>query len=203
MGASQPVTTRKAALDLSETSVLIVDPDHYSVETLRQMLRGFGLKNHVTAEDGMAAQKYLDENRTDLVIVEAVLPDMLGADLVKWMRRHSETQIKHASIIVLTGHTAMSNIERARSSGVNIVVKKPVAADALFDRIAWSAGMDRAFIDTDSYVGPDRRFKSLGPPDGIGRRSTDLSAEIGEASEPNLEQSEIDSFLKPVKIRLE
>jgi CheY-like chemotaxis protein len=137
------------------------------------------------------------------VIVEAVLPDMLGADLVRWMRRHSDLGIKHASIIILTGHTAAANVESARSSGVNIVVKKPVAAAALFDRIAWSAAMDRTFIDTESYAGPDRRFKSLGPPDGIGRRSTDLSAEIGAASEPNLAQSEIDSFIKPVKIKLE
>ena len=60
-----------------------------------------------------------------------------------------------------------------------------------------------AFVETPAYAGPDRRFKSLGPPGGIGRRSTDLSAEIGDASEPNLSQVEIDSFMKPVRMSLE
>ena len=193
----------RTALDLSQVNALVVDPDQYALETLSQIMRGFGLKNQVMAADGETAKKKLMENKADLVIVEAVLPDMLGADLVKWIRRHNDFGIKYSSIIILTGHTAAANVESARSSGVNIVVKKPVAATALFDRIAWSAGMDRAFIDTESYAGPDRRFRSLGPPDGIGRRSTDLSAEIGTASEPNLMQSEIDSFIKPVKISLD
>ena len=203
MGASPPLAKGKTALDLSQVNALVVDPDQYAVETLSQMMRGFGLKNHTVVKDGESAMKRLEESKAELVIVEAVLPDMLGSDLVKWMRRHSDFGIKYSSIIILTGHTAAANVESARSSGVNIVVKKPVASTALFDRIAWSAGMDRAFIDTDSYAGPDRRFRSLGPPDGIGRRSTDLSAEIGSASEPNLMQSEIDSFIKPVKISLD
>lgn len=202
MPVSQP-TMKARALDLSQISALVVDPDHYAVETLGQIMRGFGLKNQATVGDGETAMQRLSETKPDLVIVEAVLPDMLGSDLVKWMRRHDDLGIKYASIIILTGHTATANVESARSSGVNIVVKKPVAATALFDRIVWSAGMDRSFIDTLAYAGPDRRFKSLGPPDGIGRRSTDLSAEIGDASEPNLAQSEIDSFIKPVKIKLE
>lgn len=203
MGGSQSLGNGKSALDLSQVNALVVDPDQYAVETLSQMMRGFGLKNHSVVGDGESAKKRLEESTAELVIVEAVLPDMLGSDLVKWMRRHTDFGIKYSSIIVLTGHTAAANVESARSSGVNIVVKKPVAATALFDRIAWSAGTDRAFIDTGSYAGPDRRFRSLGPPDGIGRRSTDLSAEIGSASEPNLLQSEIDSFIKPVKISLD
>lgn len=199
----QPRSQNNVALDLSKVTALAVDPDHYALNTVNQLMRGFGLKDQLAAENGEAAKKILNQTKIDLVIVEAVLPDMTGADLVKWIRRHGESAVKYASVIILTGYTVAKNIESARSSGANIVIKKPVAATALFDRIAWSAATDRAFIDTPSYVGPDRRFKQLGPPDGIGRRSTDLPPEIGDASEPNLLQSEIDSFIKPVKIKLD
>lgn len=200
---AQPRTYNNVALDLSRLTMLAVDPDNYALTTVNQLMRGFGLKDQVTAENGEAAKKILDQSKIDLIIVEAVLPDMPGAELVRWIRRHGDSAVKHSTIIILTGHTVAKNIESARSSGANIVIKKPVAATVLFDRIAWSAATDRVFIDTPSYVGPDRRFKQLGPPDGIGRRSTDLPAEIGEASEPNLLQSEIDSFIKPVKIKLD
>lgn len=203
MGMAQPHSQNNVALDLSKLTVLAVDPDQFALTTLSQIMRGFGLKDHVAAENGEAAKKILDRSKIDLIIVEAVLPDMPGAELVRWIRRHDDSAVKHSTIIILTGHTVPKNIESARSSGANIVIKKPVAATALFDRIAWSAATSRAFVDTPSYVGPDRRFKQLGPPDGIGRRSTDLPPEIGEACEPNLLQSEIDSFIKPVKIKLD
>jgi DNA-binding response OmpR family regulator len=128
---------------------------------------------------------------------------MTGSDVIKRIRREENPLIRHMPLIIMTGHTIMADIEMARNSGANIVIKKPVSAAILFDRILWAASTDRDFIETPSYVGPDRRFKSLGPPNGIGRRSTDLSAEVGAASEPNLDQSEIDAFIKPVKIKLE
>jgi hypothetical protein len=37
----------------------------------------------------------------------------------------------------------------------------------------------------------------------VGRRVTDLSIEIGMATEPNLSQDEIDSLIKPMKVMAE
>jgi hypothetical protein len=60
----------------------------------------------------------------------------------------------------------------------------------------------RPFVECDNYIGPDRRFKNTGPPAGtMGRRKTDVHDEIGEATEPNMSQDEIDAFLKPTKVR--
>lgn len=59
------------------------------------------------------------------------------------------------------------------------------------------------FIESDSYAGPDRRFRREGPPPGMaGRRSGDLSAAVGHAETPNLSQDEIDSLMKPTKVSL-
>jgi CheY-like chemotaxis protein len=192
-----------AALDLSQMNALVVDTDPYATEMLARIMRGFGLKNHSSAFNGETAIQAVAEKKPDLVLVESRLPDMTGSDVIKRIRREENPLIRHMPLIIMTGHTVMADIEMARNSGANIVIKKPVSAAILFDRILWAASTDRDFIETPSYVGPDRRFKSLGPPNGIGRRSTDLSAEVGAASEPNLDQSEIDAFIKPVKIKLE
>jgi hypothetical protein len=59
------------------------------------------------------------------------------------------------------------------------------------------------FIEAQNYVGPDRRFKRLGPPAGMdGRRSDDLAVEVGEAQTPNLSQEEINLMMKPTKVSL-
>jgi len=192
-----------AALDLSQINALVVDTDPYATEMLARIMRGFGLKNHSSVYTGEDAIRAVAEQKPDLVLVESRLPDMPGAEVIKRIRREESPAIRHIPLIIMTGHTVMSDIEAARNSGANIVIKKPVSASILFDRIMWAASTDRDFIESASYAGPDRRFKSLGPPNGIGRRSTDLSAEVGAASEPNLAQDEIDAFIKPVKIKLE
>ena len=63
-------------------------------------------------------------------------------------------------VIVLTGHTPMSRVAGARDSGASFVVKKPISAQVLHDRICWAAQSQRPFISAGAYVGPDRRFRA-------------------------------------------
>jgi len=50
-------------------------------------------------------------------------------------------------------------------------------------------------VESPGYCGPDRRFRAMGPPVGEkGRRSDDLPPEVGQATEPNLDQSDIDAL---------
>lgn len=190
-------------LSLATTSTLIVDGDNYAIDILRSILRGFGLVSPTIVQAGAAAKERVNRKKFDLVITEAALPDMTGIELVKWIRRHEDADVRSAAVVLVTGHTLASNIEAVRDAGAHFVVKKPISAPILFDRLVWAARSERPFIETDTYAGPDRRFRFLGPPNGIGRRHTDVPPEIGEASEPNLSQSDIDSFLKPVKIKIE
>jgi hypothetical protein len=62
---------------------------------------------------------------------------------------------------------------------------------------------ERMFVDCEAYAGPDRRFKFEGPPPGEdGRRDNDLPAEVGQATDPNLSQDELDSMMKVSKVSL-
>jgi len=187
-------------LNLGKISAVLVDGDKYVQDLLGQMLRGFGLEHLATFDHGDAAKEYITKNNVDLCILEAVLPDMPGTDIVKYIRRLENAQTRMLPIIVLTGYTQVGAVERARDAGANLVIKKPVSPRVLFDRLAWVSKNQRPFIESENYIGPDRRFKSIGPPGGVGRRSTDLSAEVGMATEPNMSQDEIDALIKPVRI---
>jgi CheY-like chemotaxis protein len=190
-------------LNFAQIECLVIDADQYSTSILGQILRGFGLSKHIIIDSGEEAKKRLPNSHFDLLICDALLPDMHAGDLIKWVRRQPALNIKYMPIVVLTGYTQFSNVVVLRDAGANIVVRKPVSPNVLFDHIAWSARTERPFIETDTYMGPDRRFKNTGPPDGAGRRKTDLTTELGVAVEPNMSQEDIDSLLKPTKVEIE
>ena len=117
-------------------------------------------------------------------------------DLVRRIRRNKAGGGRTAPIILLAGHTSQGNVLRARDCGASFVVAKPITPQVLYERIIWLAKDARPFVACDTYTGPDRRFQKLGPPAGTeGRRKDDLSLRVGEATAPNLSQSEIDAFL--------
>ena len=190
----------KARLNLGKVSAVLVDSDKYSQELVAQMLRGFGLERLAVLSTGEIAKERIQAGGIDLCIFEANLPDILGFDLVRWVRRLDNQQIRFVPIVMLTGYTQATAVAKARDCGANVVIRKPVSPQILYDRISWVARSQRPFVECEAYIGPDRRFKSIGPPSGVGRRSTDLSAEVGAATAPNLSQDEIDMLFKPAKI---
>jgi CheY-like chemotaxis protein len=190
--------------NLSKFSALIVDGDVHSIELLAGMLRAFGLSQQTAVSTGTEAiAKLAEEEKFDLILCEAVLDDMPGTDLIRLFRQQATGGVKFAPIIVLTGHTPLSNISGLRDSGAHAILKKPIAPGALFDRIVWAAESSRPFVETGSYCGPDRRFRNEPPADGIWRRATDITSSVGDASEPNLSQEEVDSFMRPSKVSIE
>ena len=186
-------------MNLNRVSAVIVESDKYVLELVSQTLKGFGLVHQACFETGEAAKSHIASGGGSLCLIEAVLPDMSGFDLVRWVRRLEAKEIRTTPIIMLTGYTQKEAVRQARDCGANSVIKKPVQPQVLFDRIAWIAKNERQFVEARDYVGPDRRVKLAGPPGGVGRRSTDLSA--GTASDSNMLQDEIDDLLKPIKAK--
>jgi len=82
-----------------------------------------------------------------------------------------------APVLMTTSHTPRSQISRARDCGANIIIKKPFPPITVLERIIWSSKEGRKFLFSDTYVGPDRRFRNVGPPKGEkGRRREDFTA---------------------------
>jgi len=172
-------------LNFSQITALVVDGDRYSSGIVSQILRGFGLAYHQIAQNGADAMQFLGVEKYDLLITEAVLPDMNSVDLLHWVRRHSNPRIRYMPVVMLTGYAQVSKVVAARDCGANSFVRKPVSPTVLFDHIAWSARTERPFIETDNYVGPCRRFKFGEPPPGMNRRSTDRRDQpVHQVAEP-------------------
>jgi CheY-like chemotaxis protein len=198
----KPTEAPKARYNLENAKVLLVEPNAHAMEILVQIFGGFGVRSPFKAATAAEAMDQVKRNELDLIICESNLEGDDGYDFVTWLRRAKLDPNSYTPTIIVSGHTQTSKVEKARDCGANFILAKPLTPKALLDRVLWVARQDRAFIECDTYLGPDRRFHSIGPPAGTdGRRSDDLPLEVGEAVDPNMSQDDIDAMLNPVRIR--
>ena len=190
--------SKSQRINLSTAEVMLACGDPEGLNILAEMFAGFGVHTPRRCLTGAEARTSVNERILNLVVVDSALQDQTGYDFIHWLRRSDVAPNCYAPVILLTGHTKPSQIFRGRDAGASFVVRKPVAPLVMMQRILWLLNDQRKFVTSSTYCGPDRRVKALGPPVGIkGRRHDDLSAEVGAASTPNLEQDEIDALFNP------
>jgi len=190
-------------INLEKVSVLIVDDSAPSLDLLAQVVSGFGVKTLQRAESAKVAQVQLRERTFDLVISATNMTGVDGYELVKWLRLGALEANRYVPVILVSGHTPPSQVFKARDSGANFTVAKPITPKVLLERILWAAREERQFIECDSYLGPDRRFKNEGPPIGVeGRRRDDLPPELGDLAGDNMSQDQINALMRPSKVKL-
>ena len=163
----------QARLNLKNLVALLVDRDQFGRGLVAQMLRGFGLSSILTADKGSDAVEILGQNCPDVTFIEGDSLDIPTGDLVRWVRVNPNKTLRFMPIIVLSGYTQLRLISVARDAGANLVVRKPLSPQVLFDRLLWVAAVNRAFLESPTYNGPDRRFHAIDPPDGKHKRATD------------------------------
>lgn len=191
-------------VNLSETTVLLIDDNPQSLDILSSIVQGFGVREQVRAMSAQTAKDILQRRSVDLILVDCgVMGDMDGYDFVRWLRRENPEPLCMTPAVMLTGHATQAQVAKSRDCGASFIIAKPLTPAVLLQRLLWLAADQREFVQSAGYVGPDRRVRNAGPPLGMaGRRHDDLSAEVGAAVEANMEQGEIDSFFKPQRVAL-
>lgn len=188
-------------INLRDLVILIAEPSTYMCMLVHGMLRGFGANKVMEAKDSMSLLQSLSSGKIDILLLDARMPapgtaegESGGLAITRAIRRNAENENRTTPILLMTSDTREVTVKTARDAGVNMLVAKPMSPAALYDRLTWIAFTPRKFIDTETYFGPDRRFKIEGFPNGIGRRKGDKPIEIAEESGPALAQNDIDNL---------
>ena len=190
--------SKSERVNLSTAEVLLACGDPEGLNIMAEMFAGFGVHTPRRCLNGVEARTSIQERVLNLIVVDSALQDQTGYDFIHWLRRCDIAPNCYAPVILITGHTKPSQIFKGRDAGASFVVRKPVAPLVMMQRIIWLLNDQRKFVTSPGYNGPDRRVKALGPPVGTkGRRHDDLSADVGSATTPNLEQDEIDALFSP------
>ena len=160
-------------INLNIATCLVIDDNPMALKILVQILHGFGVGNIVKSDSAQDAQKNVVRSAIDFIITDGHMPEMDGYEFVHWLRRERSCENRFVPVLMISSETQRSHVFRSRDVGANFVIAKPISPKVLLDRLFWLARDKRDFVEADTYVGPDRRFKHLGPPAGGAERRYD------------------------------
>ena len=118
----------------------------------------------------------------DIIITDWVMEPKDGGDFLAWLRTSNDSPNPYIPVIVLTGYSEKSIVIKARDSGANAVLAKPVSIESLYKRFQVLIDNPRPFVRTQDFFGPDRRHADR-PFEGLDRRSGDEDAAAQEEGE--------------------
>jgi CheY-like chemotaxis protein len=139
---------------------LIVDDNVHMRALLRRMLGMRGVRETLEAADGHSAMAMLAAQTFDLVLLDLEMVPMNGIEFARLIRQQGKNS--RVPIIMVSGHTELESVRKARDAGVNEFLVKPVTLKNLYSRIDEVFERPRPFVSCASYVGPERRRKDYG-----------------------------------------
>lgn len=178
-------------INLEKIEFLLIDPNPFFLDIMSQVIGGFGARSITRCNTGEQARTVLAERVIDFILTDSNMADESGYDFIEWLRRDAIEANRFIPAIIVTGHTRISQVARARDCGAHFIIAKPITPKIILERIFWVGRENRMFIESETYCGLDRRFRTEGPPAGIrGRRAEDMDFET---------EDEDDDLISPIQ----
>ena len=115
---------------LRNFSILIVDDEKNLLENLYEFLKNKGFKRVYTAKNLKEARFKLANNKIDLIVLDLMLPDGSGFDLLKEVRQTSST-----AVIILSALDGIDDRREGFENNADDYLVKPFFPDELLWRI--------------------------------------------------------------------
>ena len=112
--------------------IVVIDDDHELLKLIALLLRRIGAESR-TFFDGREALNYLQNDIPDLIVLDLMLPDVDGFEILHQLR--SQSAFDEVPIIILSAKADPSSIRRGLDDGADGYVTKPYVANSLIDRV--------------------------------------------------------------------
>lgn len=109
-----------------ETTILIIEDDQFFNKFLTESLTDKGYRVYATAT-GTQGLEIVQSARPDLVLLDLMLPDISGLEVLQQIREVHETP----QVIMLTGHGSIETAIEAIKLGASDYLTKPIREDEL------------------------------------------------------------------------
>ena len=110
-------------------SILLVDDEEKILKTLGRALRDDG-HELVTAANGKDAQRLLAERSFDLLIIDFLMPDRTGMDVLRELAS-STPESERPAVVMMTAHGSIESAVEAMKLGARDYLQKPFEVEEL------------------------------------------------------------------------
>ena len=156
--------------------ILVVDDNAHMRKLVTTILQAFGVVQIQEADSGQRAWNVLREFNPDVLVLDWVMENMSGLELVQMLRTNPQTPNPFVPVIMLTGHTSLDHVMQARDAGVNEFIAKPVSVKTMMSRLVSVIEHPRPYVRTSAYFGPCRRRRGAEEYRGPERRAESQQA---------------------------
>lgn len=179
--ASEPQSA-SGRIKLERASILLLD-NAWGVEILSRIFKSFGANRVHRAQSIAEANSCLADHQVDLIVAEAMIDGQDTFPFIRGLRADAQAQHnRFAPVILLSAHSATEKVAQARDCGINFFVAKPISPKVIMKRVLWVAKNTRPCLETPSYAGPDRRFRTALPPPGVSERRQSTAYRIEKSA---------------------
>jgi CheY-like chemotaxis protein len=113
-------------------TILVVEDDLLTRKLLTKILQR-ATHEVIQAENGPLALQAIDKTKVDLIIVDIMMPEMTGLDLLRRLKEDPRTA--KTPVIMCTTVSNRDTVLEAISLGISGYVLKPVSANELLKKV--------------------------------------------------------------------
>jgi len=120
----------------AEAALLVVDDNEDNRYTLTRRLTREGYTNLTTASDGRQALELLQSRKFDLVLLDIMMPELNGYQVLEWLK--ADPELRHVPVIVISAVEDVASVVRCIELGAEDYLPKPFDATLLRARVGAS-----------------------------------------------------------------
>lgn len=137
-------------------TILVAESNRATRQALRNVLLGMGFPSIMLTGNSGETMRQLMLDPPSVLLLDHKLPGGDGLMLVRRLRRDSG-ELGRIPIILMIEAPEAALVIAARDAGVNEIVIKPPAVEALVRRLMSVLKEPRPFVRVKGFIGPDRR----------------------------------------------
>jgi len=123
---SPPAFNATVQQDDTALKLLVVDDNNVNrLLVTTTLLRSFPNAIIDQAESGQRALGLMQTHIYDLVLIDLIMPDLDGTEVVQQIRAHAAQPFSEVPVVALTANVAQDAVKRCREVGINHVLAKP------------------------------------------------------------------------------
>lgn len=133
---AEPRATAKhppPAASLTDAKILILDDESANVRVLKRFLEGAGYRNIRCSTESRAAIAWMEQERPDLLLLDVMMPEVSGIDILGKLREHR--RLRHLPVLIVTANSDSETKRTCLSLGAVDFLAKPVDPIDLLPRV--------------------------------------------------------------------
>lgn len=134
---------------MHDKTILVIDDNQFILWLIRDILKKQGY-NIVTAGSGMTGLKIANTLYPDLIILDRVLKDIAGDQILEIVKRQKET--RSIPVTMLSSISDRQQVMKSWTLGANDYIVKPFNIQTLIEKVQRIIGPSGDILDRYYYV---------------------------------------------------